>query len=106
MSSRPLYRVLGLLIVLGMLVASAGFANGNSGSSKSGVSYRWVDEKGVVHYGDRIPPQYANKERAVLNSQGVQVGHIEAQRTPEQQAEYLRRQQQELRARERDAFLL
>ncbi|MGH8286465.1 MAG: DUF4124 domain-containing protein, partial [Steroidobacteraceae bacterium] len=63
MLSRPLYRVLGLLIVLGMLVASAGFANADSRSSagqKSGeVTYRWVDEKGVVHYGDRVPPQYA-----------------------------------------------
>jgi hypothetical protein len=23
--------------------------------------YKWVDEKGVTHYGDSIPPQYANK---------------------------------------------
>jgi hypothetical protein len=109
MPSRPLYRTLGLLIVLGMLVVSAGFANAASKSSQtspSNVSYKWVDEKGVVHYGDRIPPQYASKERTLLNSQGVPVGHVDAQRTPEQQAEYLRRQQAELRARERDAFLL
>ncbi|MGH8284381.1 MAG: DUF4124 domain-containing protein [Steroidobacteraceae bacterium] len=110
MLSRPLYRVLGLLIVLGMLVASAGFANANSRSSagqKSGeVTYRWVDEKGVVHYGDRVPPQYAEKERAILNGQGVEIGRVGAQRTPEQQAEYARQQQQERRAREHDAFLL
>lgn len=22
-------------------------------------TYKWVDEKGVTHYGDRVPPQYA-----------------------------------------------
>jgi hypothetical protein len=36
--------------------------------------YRWVDDQGVVHYGDRIPPEYANRNRDVLNDQGVAVG--------------------------------
>ena len=29
---------------------------------RAGIAYRWVDENGVVHYGDRVPPQYAKKE--------------------------------------------
>lgn len=24
-------------------------------------AFKWVDEKGVTHYGDRVPPQYANQ---------------------------------------------
>ena len=48
-------------------------------TSKGGsVSYRWVDENGVVHYGDRVPPQYSQKETSVINSQGVEVERREA----------------------------
>ena len=28
---------------------------------EGGVAYKWVDEQGVVHYGDNIPPQYAQQ---------------------------------------------
>lgn len=37
--------------------------------------YRWVDDQGVVHYGDRIPPEYANRDRDVLNERGIRVDH-------------------------------
>ena len=100
MRSRPL-RALGLLIVVGMLVASVGFA-----SARGKGTYKWVDEKGVTHYGDSVPPQYAQKERVILNEQGVEIGRMDAQRTPEQAVEYARRQEEARRARERDAFLL
>jgi hypothetical protein len=46
--------------------------------------YRWVDEQGLVHYGDAIPPQYAEQDKIVLNGQGVAVGTIPGRRTPEQ----------------------
>jgi Domain of unknown function (DUF4124) len=75
-------------------------------SSKQGVAYRWVDEQGVVHYGDHIPPQYASKERAVLNSQGVEVGHLEAQKSPEQAAEAAREREAQMKQRQHDAFLI
>ena len=32
--------------------------------------YKWVDDKGTTHYGETIPPEYANKDRAVLNKEG------------------------------------
>src|SRR6266700_4500043 len=48
--------------------------------------YKWVDEQGVTHYGDHIPPEYASQEQHVVNSQGVETERIEAQRTPEQLA--------------------
>ncbi|MBI3147928.1 MAG: DUF4124 domain-containing protein [Betaproteobacteria bacterium] len=32
--------------------------------------YKWVDEKGVVHYGDTIPPEYVKGGTTELNRQG------------------------------------
>lgn len=49
--------------------------------------YRWVDKDGIVRYGDRIPPEYANVDRDVLNEQAVTVGFEEGEITPEEQAE-------------------
>jgi hypothetical protein len=48
--------------------------------------YRWVDDKGAVHYGDSVPPQYANRDRNVLNNQGVRVGFEEGEVTAEERA--------------------
>jgi hypothetical protein len=52
-----------------------------------GKLYRWTDDKGVVHYGDSIPPEYAKQDRNVLNNQGVSVGFEQGELTPEQRAE-------------------
>jgi chromosome segregation ATPase len=60
--------------------------------------YKWTDDKGVVHYGDKIPPEYANRASSVLSKQGVTVKKNEAALTPEQL-----RQRDEALARERDA---
>src|SRR5688572_27736564 len=85
----------------------SGFACGASNSNQDrGVAYRWVDEKGVVHYGDRIPPQYAQKESSLLNRQGVEVRKLEAQKSPAELAEEDRRRQEALRQKQRDSFLL
>src|ERR1700676_3884597 len=48
--------------------------------------YKWVDEQGVTHFGDHIPPEYASQEQHVINSLGVETERIEAQRSPEQMA--------------------
>jgi hypothetical protein len=73
---------------------------------KRKTTYRWVDEKGVVHYGDSIPAQFSQRETSILNGQGVQVGRREAQKTPEQLAEEERVQQAFLRQKQHDTFLL
>jgi hypothetical protein len=52
--------------------------------------YRWTDDKGVVHYGDSVPPEYSKSDRTVLNTQGVNVGFEEGELTPEQRAEKAR----------------
>jgi hypothetical protein len=75
-------------------------------NTSKGIAYRWVDEQGVVHYGDHIPPQYANQERAILNAQGVEVGHLDGEKTPEQQAADKRARQEAMKQRQHDAFLV
>lgn len=65
------------------LLASAAFAGGAATGRKM---YKWVDEHGETHYGDHIPPEYATQEQHVINSQGVEMDRLEAQKTPEQMA--------------------
>jgi len=95
-----------LLACAALVCAVAAVAAPSHFSSKQGVAYRWVDEQGVVHYGDHIPPQYASKERAVLNSQGVEVGHLEAQKSPEEAAADAHAREAQMRERQHDAFLI
>lgn len=45
---------------------------------------KWVDEKGQVHYGDQIPPQYLDQKRSVLNEQGVVVERFDKAKTGEE----------------------
>jgi len=75
--------------------------------------YKWVDENGQVHFGDRIPEQYLNKAHDEVNERGVVMKHKEAMKTPEQIAEERRlekeRKKAELAAkkqRQRDRVLL
>jgi hypothetical protein len=46
----------------------------------------WKDENGVTHFGDRVPPEYANKDREVLNERGIVVDRRQGV-TDEQRAE-------------------
>jgi hypothetical protein len=77
------------LLCLCALTASglAGAASPGSAPSNNGrVLYKWVDKDGVTHYGDHVPPEYAMREQHVLNSQGYEIQHLEAQKTAEQAA--------------------
>lgn len=82
-------------------------------ATASAKTYRWVDENGQVHYGDRIPAKYAQQRSQTLNSRGVVVDERNAPKTPEQlaieEAERKAREAAEARAREQaryDSFLL
>ena len=57
-----------------------------AGTATAADTYRWVDEHGIVHYGDTVPSEYARQEQQVLNSQGVTIAIIEGYKTPEQRA--------------------
>ncbi len=105
-SRAPRPRCRWLLACTALAWAGACAVAASPSSSKQGVAYRWVDEQGVVHYGDHIPPQYANKERAVLNAQGVEVGRLEAQKSPEQASADARARETQMKQRQHDAFLI
>jgi len=73
--------------------------------------YKWVDEKGSTHYGDRVPPQYSDRAGAQLKKSGrtVQVEQKAAapSRQPEQDPEkrMLEAKQQTDRQRQDNALL-
>ncbi len=67
-----------------IICLTMGFASG--AASAADRMYRWVDENGVVHFGDRVPPQYAKVDRQVLNESGVQVEAVEGAKTDEELA--------------------
>jgi DNA repair exonuclease SbcCD ATPase subunit len=46
--------------------------------------FKWVDSEGQVHYGNRVPPEYANKERKEINELGRTVKIYEAAMTPDE----------------------
>ena len=48
--------------------------------------FKWTDEKGQVHYGDSIPPEYSDLPKQVLNEHAVTVDHLEGRKTEEQLA--------------------
>jgi hypothetical protein len=102
MSGRLPLIVAGVLATLGGLVPVIASADG----AKDKTVYRWTDDQGVVHYGDQIPPQYAQKERSVLNSRGIEVGKLDAQKTPAEAATQMRAQQELMRQKQHDAFLM
>jgi len=52
---------LGLTAVL-VLACSSAWADGRI--------VKWVDEKGVTHYGDSVPAQYSGRDNSELNRQG------------------------------------
>ena len=52
--------------------------------------YRWVDAEGLVHYGDHVPPVYADQDREILNGHGVAVRLVEGTATEEELAERAR----------------
>jgi len=99
-------RTKALLLLAAAAFAAAGAHADPNSSKKGGVAYRWVDEQGVVHYGDNVPPQYANQQRTLLNSEGVEVGQLDAQKTPEQQAADARERAAVMKQKQHDAFLV
>ncbi len=40
--------------------------------------YKWVDEKGDTHYGEVVPPEYANRDKVQFSDKGREVKKKEA----------------------------
>ena len=84
-----------------------GAALANAASSGSGgIAYRWVDEKGIAHYGDHIPQEYAQHESVILNRQGVEIGRLAAPKSVIELQEEARRTRELQQQQQRDNFLL
>lgn len=62
--------------------------------------YKWVDNEGVTHYDEVVPPEYANKSRVELNKDGRVVKSQEiltpAQRQAKDQADSKKHAQEQL----------
>jgi len=48
------------------------------------ATYKWVDEKGVIHYTDKIPPEAVEKGNVQLDKNGVPVKRTDAAPSAEQ----------------------
>jgi hypothetical protein len=102
---------LGLLCVLIAAVAAVGILGCMHAARAASTDdpariYKWTDDQGVVHFGDSVPPQYAQDEREVLNSQGVELSRVAGRKSvTELSAEASATQASEQRA-QHDRFLL
>ena len=65
------------LFALGFVVATPAVA---------GKLYKWVDEKGNVHYSDKVPPEAAKLARQEMSQAGVTVRRVERAKTQEELA--------------------
>ena len=77
------------------------------------VTYKWVDDKGIVHYADKMPAEAVNRGHVELDRQGVQFKKTERALTSDEvraRADDTERQRQEAKEREvlarRDRALL
>jgi len=75
-------------------------------AGEHGPNYSWVDKNGERHYGDAVPPEYAQSERRVLNSEGVEVQHVDAEKNAEQRAEQQKHDTDLQQRQQHDHFLL
>ena len=79
-AGRPLPRRVASLLLLGLATAlllahDAGAAQ--PGQASTGRIYKWVDEHGVTHYGQSIPPEYRDKPAAEMTKRGLTVNRID-----------------------------
>jgi len=108
-------RTFHLPVIAATLLAAAALAQaaGNQAQRpkpQSGASgtqtYKWINDKGEVQYGDSVPAEYAQSERVILNSQGVEVGRVDSRKNAQQAAEQARRDEEAEHKRQHDQFLL
>jgi hypothetical protein len=90
LEDRFLKNVAWILCLCGLLAcglaASAPASKGSGPTNNGRVLYKWVDKDGVTHYGDHVPPEYASQEQHILNSQGYEIKHLDAQKSADQAA--------------------
>ncbi len=65
--------------------------------------YKWIDDDGVTHYGDSIPPNYATRQHSILNEQGVEIKVISGALSSEDLQQLKAQTEAAEKAREEDA---
>jgi hypothetical protein len=72
--------------------------------AQAGTIKKWVDERGVTHYGDSIPPQYVDKSSSEISAQGIVVKKHERAATAEERKalEDEKQRQQEAQQKEQE----
>ena len=69
-----------------ILLVVAAIALPSIGSAQNKKVYQWRDANGQVHFSETVPPEHANRDRVILNDQGVHVGFEEGEITEEEAA--------------------
>ena len=95
-----------LALAAALAAAAVSAAPSPQSAAPKTTTYRWVDDQGVVHYGDQIPPQYAGKDREIMNPQGVPVGHVDGQKSSDQLAQEARERAAVIKQKQHDTFLV
>lgn len=76
-----------LLLAMALAAVPAEAATKRKGSTnKDTTVFKWVDEEGVTHYGDQVPPEYAERDREIINRYGVAVRTEQFNKSEEQLA--------------------
>src|SRR3989338_6186886 len=68
--------------------------------------YKWVDEQGTTHYGETVPPEYANKNRDEINKAGRVVKKHEVLTPEEIRAARDNKEQEDAKKRTEEQALL
>jgi hypothetical protein len=77
-----------------ILLVVAAIALPSIGSAQQKL-YKWTDANGRVYYSETVPPEYANRDRVVLNNHGVPVGTEEGEVTEAERAVNAERESRE-----------
>jgi len=86
-------------VLLGLVLAATAHAQARQ-------TYKWVDEKGVTHYGDSVPPEYSQREQHLLNKQGLETQQRQAEMSAAEAAANAAKQKEETALRQHDIFLV
>jgi len=90
-------------VLLSMLLASVSLLAITT-NADAGL-YKWTDERGNIHYSDKIPVEAVNRESRQLSQQGLTIRKTEQARTTTQPLAKTESDEQRARQAERDKLL-
>ena len=90
-------------VLLSMLLASVGLLAVTT-NADAGL-YKWTDERGNVHYSDKIPVEAVNRESRQLSQQGLTIRKTEQARASTQPVAKTENDEQRIRQAERDKLI-